>query len=264
MKKHIIFYFLVITLFFYLQPAKANEYPFISQLENGLTVLLKEDHRFPIVSSRLYVRTGSANEKMKTLGLAHVLEHMVFKGTKTHPHGIDFIVENAGGSLNAYTTYDRTVYYNDMPSQEWKLSLEAIQGLAFDPLLRPKQLNEERQVVIAELRQRADMPQTKLLHLSTSSTLHGTAYANPVIGTVDTLNAITVKDIQEYIKENYNPNTMLLVVAGDIDKDKVLAEVKKRFGQYKNTSVTQSKIPLSVEEVQNLARGIQINMEKGN
>lgn len=264
MKKYILLYSLVLTLFFYLQPAKANEYPFISHLENGLTVLLKEDHRFPIVSSRLYVRTGSANEKSKTLGLAHVLEHMVFKGTKTHPHGIDFIVENAGGSLNAYTTYDRTVYYNDMPSQEWKLSLEAIQGLAFDPLLRPQQLNEERQVVIAELRQRADMPQTKLLHLSTSSTLHGTAYANPVIGTVETLNAITVKDIQEYIKANYNPNTMLLVVAGDIEKDKVLAEVKKRFGHYKNTSATQNKMPLSVEEVQNLARGIQINLEKGN
>ncbi len=264
MKKYILLYSLVLTLFFYFQSAKANEYPSVSQLENGLTVLLKEDHRFPLVSSRLYVRTGSANEKAKTLGLAHVLEHMVFKGTKTHPHGIDFIVENAGGSLNAYTTYDRTVYYNDMPSQEWKLSLEAIQGLAFDPLLRPQQLNEERQVVIAELRQRADMPQTKLLHLSTSSTLHGTAYANPVIGTVDTLNAITVKDIQEYIRANYNPNTMLLVVAGDIDKEAVLAEVKKRFGHYKNTSVTQNKMPLSVEEVQNLARGIQINMEKGN
>ena len=264
MKKYILLYSLVLTLFFYFQSAKANEYPSVSQLENGLTVLLKEDHRFPLVSSRLYVRTGSANEKAKTLGLAHVLEHMVFKGTKTHPHGIDFIVENAGGSLNAYTTYDRTVYYNDMPSQEWKLSLEAIQGLAFDPLLRPQQLNEERQVVIAELRQRADMPPTKLLHLSTSSTLHGTAYANPVIGTVDTLNAITVKDIQEYIRANYNPNTMLLVVAGDIDKEAVLAEVKKRFGHYKNTSVTQNKMPLSVEEVQNLARGIQINMEKGN
>lgn len=170
MKKYILLFTLLLGLLVSLPKAQANDYPFISKLENGLTVLIKEDHRFPVVSSRLYVRTGSANEKAKTMGLAHVLEHMVFKGTKTHPRGIDFIVENAGGSLNAYTTYDRTVYYNDMPSQEWKLSLEAIQGLAFDPLLRPNQLNEERQVVIAELRQRGDMPQTKLLHLSTSST----------------------------------------------------------------------------------------------
>ncbi len=265
MKKYICLYTLILTLVLHLQTAQANEeYPFISQLENGLTVLIKEDHRFPVVSSRLYVRTGSSNEKSKTLGLAHVLEHMVFKGTKTHPHGIDFIVENAGGSLNAYTTYDRTVYYNDMPSQSWKLSLEAIQGLAFEPLLRQKQLDEERQVVIAELRQRGDMPQTKLLHLSTSSTLHGTPYANPVIGTVETLNAITVKDIQDYIKANYNPNNMLLIVAGDIQKDSVLAEVKKRFGSYKNTSILQNKIPLSLEEIQNLASGIKINIEKGN
>lgn len=264
MKKYILLFTLLLGLLVSLPKAQANDYPFISKLENGLTVLIKEDHRFPVVSSRLYVRTGSANEKAKTMGLAHVLEHMVFKGTKTHPRGIDFIVENAGGSLNAYTTYDRTVYYNDMPSQEWKLSLEAIQGLAFDPLLRPNQLNEERQVVIAELRQRGDMPQTKLLHLSTSSTLHGTAYANPVIGTVETLNAITVKDIQDYIKANYNPDSMLLVVAGDINRDSVLAEVKKRFGQYKNTSATQQKTPLSLEEIQGLARGIQVNMEKGN
>ena len=70
MKKYILLYSLVLTLFFYFQSAKANEYPSVSQLENGLTVLLKEDHRFPLVSSRLYVRTGSANEKAKTLGLA--------------------------------------------------------------------------------------------------------------------------------------------------------------------------------------------------
>lgn len=264
MKKYILFITLIFALLVHLQKASANDYPFISKLENGLTVLIKEDHRFPVVSSRLYVRTGSVNENPKTLGLAHVLEHMVFKGTKTHPHGIDFIVENAGGSLNAYTTYDRTVYYNDMPAKQWKLSLEAIQGLAFDPLLRPNQLNEERQVVIAELRQRGDMPQTKLLHLSTASTLHGTAYANPVIGTVETLNAITAKDIRDYINANYNPDDMLLVVAGDIEKDSVLAEVKKRFGQYKNTSASESKMPLSLEEIQGLARGIQVNIEKGN
>lgn len=254
----------LISLCLSFAPAQANEYPSIVKLKNGLTVLIKEDRRFPIVSSRLYVGTGSANEETKTLGLAHLLEHMVFKGSKTHPKGIDFIVENEGGSLNAYTTYDRTVYYNDMPSQKWKLSLEAIQGLAFDPLLRPKQLNEERQVVIAELRQRGDMPQTKLLHLSTSTTLHGTPYANPVIGTVETLNNIQVKDIQNYIKKNYNPSSMLLVVAGDIDKDNVLQEAEKRFGSYQNTGIIQEKTPLSLEEVQKLGRGVQINIEKGN
>lgn len=259
---------IILTLLFsflpYFQTAQANEYPHISQLQNGLTVLIKEDHRFPVVSTRLYVRTGSSNEKQTKLGIAHLLEHMVFKGSKTHPKGIDFIVENEGGDLNAYTSYDRTVYYNDMPSQKWRLSLEAIQGLAFDPLLRKQQLNEEREVVIAELRQRGDMPETKLLHLSTSSTLRGTPYANPVIGTAETLKSITIQDIQEYIKANYNPNSMLLVVAGDIDRNEVLKEANRRFGQYKNTAVIQKKRPLSLEEVQALARGTQINMEKGS
>lgn len=264
MKKSLILLLSLFTFSFFLPKAQANDYPSITRLKNGLTVLIKEDRRFPLVSTRLYVRTGSANEKPETLGLAHVLEHMVFKGTKTHPNGIDFIVENEGGSLNAYTSYDQTVYYNDMPSQKWKLSLEAIQGLAFDPLLKQKQLDEERQVVIAELRQRGDQPQTKLLHLSTSSTLHGTPYANPVIGTVETLNNITPKDIQEYIKANYNPSSMLLVVAGDIDKNEVLKEAEKRFGSYQNTGTVKEKSPLSLEEIQKLGRGIQINIEKGN
>lgn len=264
MKKIVLFCTALITLCLYGISANANEYPSITRLQNGLTVLIKEDHRFPIVSTRLYVGTGSSNEKPQKLGLAHLLEHMVFKGSKTHPQGIDSIVENEGGNLNAYTSYDQTVYYNDMPSQKWKLSLEAIQGLAFDPLLRPKQLNEERQVVIAELRQRGDMPETKLLHLSTASTLHGTPYANPIIGTVETLNSITADDIKEYIKENYNPNSMLLVVAGDINQNEVLKEVSKRFGSYKNTSAAVAKTPLSVQEIQALGRGIQINIEKGS
>ncbi len=209
---------LLFSFLFHFQPAQANEYPHISQLQNGLTVLIKEDHRFPIVSTRLYVRSGSSNEKQDKLGIAHLLEHMLFKGTKTHPKGIDFIVENEGGDLNAYTSYDRTVYYNDMPSQKWRLSLEAIQGLAFEPILRRQQLNEEREVVIAELRQRGDMPETKLLHLSTSSTLHGTPYANPVIGTVETLKSITTQDIQEYIKAH-------------IDKDDLFRSTGKSYIQ---------------------------------
>lgn len=259
---NVILSFLCIGLF--TQNAYANEYPTIKHLQNGLTVLIKEDHRFPIVSTRLYVRTGSTNEKQDKLGLAHLLEHMVFKGSKTHPHGIDTIVENEGGSLNAYTSYDQTVYYNDMPSKKWKLSLEAIQGLAFDPVLRSKQLNEERKVVIAELRQRGDQPQTKLLHLSTASTLHGTPYANPVIGYVDTLNSITTQDIKDYIKANYNPNSMLLVVAGDINEEAVFKEIEKRFSQYKNTSPVLERKALSLEEIQNLAQGITINIEEGN
>lgn len=264
MKKILTLCTLLLAVCFFGAAAKAGDYPSVTRLQNGLTVLIKEDHRFPIVSSRLYVKTGSSAETPQTLGLAHLLEHMVFKGSKTHPNGIDFIVENEGGNLNAYTSYDQTVYYNDMPSQKWKLSLEAIQGLAFDPLLRPKQLDEERQVVIAELRQRGDMPETKLLHLSTASTLHGTPYANPVIGTVETLNNISTKDIRNYIKANYNPNSMLLVVAGDINKSEVLKEAEKLFGSYKNTAAVQTKTPLTVEEVQKLGRGIQINAEKGN
>ncbi len=253
----------------------ANEFPSIQRLENGLQVLVIEDKRFPIVSSRLYVKAGSAmenyevalaknSEKTKNVfGISHLLEHMVFKGSKSHPGGIDKIVEDKGGDLNAYTSYDQTVYYNEMPSAEWELSLEAIQGLAFDPLLREKDLQQEREVVLAELKQRADSPSTQLLHLTTKSSLQGTDYEHPVIGTEDSLKNIQVADIKDYIKKFYDPSEMLLVIVGDVDKNLVFKKANSLFSGYKNQNIRPISMPYSKDFIKDLGQGININVNKG-
>ena len=132
------------------------------RLENGLTVLIKEDRRFPLVSVRLFVKAGSAWEKPEEAGMSHLLEHMVFKGSKTSGPGVDKRVENAGGSMNAYTSYDMTTYLTDLPAAKWKDAMTAVRDLAFDPLLRQADLDAEREVVIAEKKQRGDNPMTKL------------------------------------------------------------------------------------------------------
>lgn len=254
---------IITTCFFLPLVSHATDYPEIKTLPNGLTILVKKDTRFPIVSTRLYVKAGSTWEKEKEYGISHLLEHMVFKGTKSHPAGIDSIVENAGGTLNAYTSYDQTVYYNDMPADKWKLSLESIQGLAFDPLLKKSDLDKERQVVIAELKQRGDSPSTKLLHMATAQTLKGTVYEHPVIGTQETLKYVQPNNIKEYIKSHYDPKDMLLVVVGDINPKKIFQESNKLFASYKNKNMRSKLTPYTEEAITNLGNGFQVNIQKG-
>lgn len=243
--------------------AYANEYPQVQRLKNGLTVLVVEDNRFPIVSTRLYVKAGSTMEEPDEHGISHLLEHMVFKGSKSHPKGIDSIIESEGGSLNAYTSYDQTVYINDMPSNKWKLSLESIQGLAFDPLLRMTDLVTEREVVRAELKQRDDNPGTQLLHMATAASLKGTTYAHPVIGTDELLQKIQPNAMRAYIKKNYDPSEMLLVVAGDINAQEVFKKSDKLFSQYKNLNSRSLEVPYTEADIIALGEGLQINIQEG-
>ena len=146
----------------------------IFRLQNGLTVLVREDHRFPLASVRLYVKAGSAWERPEEAGISHLLEHMVFKGSKTRPEGVDKALESAGGYLNASTSYDQTIYLTDLPAARWKTAMEAVRDLAFDPLLRQADLDAEREVVLAEMKQRGDNPYTKLLHATFAGALKGT------------------------------------------------------------------------------------------
>ena len=161
------------------------------RLENGLTVLVKEDSRFPLVAVRLFVKAGSAWEKPEEAGISHLLEHMVFKGSKTSGPGVDKKVENAGGSMNAYTSYDLTTYLTDLPSAKWKEAMAAVRDLAFDPLLKQADLDAEREVVLAEKKQRGDSPMTRLFQTTLAHTLRGTPYQTPVIGTEEALRGIT-------------------------------------------------------------------------
>ncbi|HIV65333.1 MAG TPA: insulinase family protein, partial [Candidatus Mailhella excrementigallinarum] len=173
--------------------------PHIFHLKNGLTIAVKEDSRFPLASVRLYVNAGSAWEQPGEAGISHLLEHMVFKGSKTGPKGVDKRVENAGGYLNASTSFDETIYLTDLPAAQWKTALRAVRDLAFDPLLRQADLDAEREVVLAEKKQRGDSPWTRLFHESFGLALKGTPYERPVIGYEDTLRAATPASMRAYI-----------------------------------------------------------------
>lgn len=241
-------------------PAGAASEPRIFRLPNGLSVLVREDGRFPLASVRLYVRAGSAWERPDEAGISHLLEHLVFKGSRTRAEGVDRMVENAGGVLNASTSYDATIYLTDLPSAQWKTAMEAVRDLAFDPLLRQADLDAEREVVLAEMKQRGDNPWTRMFHAMLGAALEGTPYERPVIGTEATLRAATPESIRAYIERRYDPRDMLLVVTGDVKAADVLAEARRLFGSYPNRNTFE---PGGSVRPADLARGLRVQVQEG-
>lgn len=205
------------------------------KLANGLEVQTIKDSRFPLVCTRLYVRTGSANEDARVAGISHLLEHMVFKGTANRPKGqVAKDVEALGGYLNAATSFDKTWYLTDLPARHWKTGMEIVKEMAFTPSLDPAELEAEKDVVVSELQRGEDSPMRKLHEKLQVSTLHNSPYNRPIIGSEESVRSITVSDLKQYIDKWYQPQNMLLLVAGDIEHESVLEHARKLFGALEN------------------------------
>ena len=133
--------------------------PRITVLENGMTVLTQADGRFPLASIRLYVRAGSGWEEEREAGISHFLEHMAFKGTgKRTPGQVAGEIEGVGGSMNAGTSFDYTVYYVDVPKDAWRLGIDILHDMTVNAALDKDEFESERQVVVSELEMGEDTP----------------------------------------------------------------------------------------------------------
>ncbi|MDL2271763.1 insulinase family protein [Desulfovibrio sp. OttesenSCG-928-I05] len=208
----------------------------LTKLSNGLTVAVQPDHRFPLVSLRLYVHAGSAYETDDQAGISHQLEHMVFKGTEKRPKGaVASDVEKAGGYLNAATSFDYTVYLTDMPAAEWKLGMDVLKDMAFHPSLDPDELESEKKVVLAEQKRGEDSPGNRMFKRLQAQALKGTPYERPIIGYPETIMSYSVEGMREYIDRLYQPQSMLLVVVGDVNAAEALDEAQRLFGGMANT-----------------------------
>lgn len=233
----------------------------LTRLPNGLLVYILRDTRFPLVCTRLYVRTGSANEEPKHAGISHVLEHMVFKGTEHRPKGqVAKDVEALGGYLNAATSFDKTWYLTDMPAQHWRVGMEVVKEMAFQPTLDPAELEAEKNVVISELQRGEDSPQRKLYENLQTAALSNTPYGRPIIGYADTIRALTVADLRAYIARWYQPDNMMLLVAGDIEPKAVLAHAQELFGGLANSSDLAVPPPLDLADAPG---GAQVEVGRG-
>lgn len=217
------------------QEIQNNNYV-LTRLPNGLSVLVIPDDRFPLAAMRLYVHAGSAYETPKQAGISHVLEHMVFKGTAKRPNGtLAKEVEDLGGYINAATSFDYTVYLVSLPSSYWKNGLDILKDMVFNASLKPKDLEAEKKVVLAELERGEDNPDSVIFNKLQAMALAGTPYERPIIGFRETVSSFTQQDIKDYIATWYQPQSMLLVVCGQVNPDEVLAEAQKLMGGLKNT-----------------------------
>jgi zinc protease len=201
-------------------------------LDNGLRVLVLEDHRNPIATVQTWYRVGSRNEIPGATGLAHFLEHMMFKGTPAHGKGqFAHIVEENGGQDNAFTSHDVTSYYVNIAAGRVDLVLGLEADRMRNLLLDPKEIDSERQVVAEERRTRTeDDPGGYLEEEFLAAAYKAHPYGWPVIGWMEDIKRINPPELRAFYNRFYQPNNALLVVGGDVDARRVVARARATFG----------------------------------
>jgi zinc protease len=202
-------------------------------LDNGLRVLILEDHRSPIATIQIWYKVGSRNEIPGATGLAHFLEHMMFKGTPTHGKGeFSQTVEENGGQDNAFTTQDVTSYYVNIAADRVSLILGLEADRMRNLLLAPSEIDSERQVVAEERRTRTeDDPDGYLSEEFLAAAYKAHPYGWPIIGWMSDILRINPTELRAFYNRYYVPNNALLVVAGDVETARVLARVRETFGR---------------------------------
>jgi zinc protease len=201
-------------------------------LPNGLKVLLLENHKAPVITFQVWYRVGSRNEAWEKTGLSHLLEHMMFKGTKRFgPEQFSRIIQENGGNDNAFTSADYTAYFENLSADRVGVALEMEADRMANLLLREEDFRTERMVVMEERRMRTeDDPQAVLQEQLQATAFQQQPYHWPVIGWMEDIRRLTLKDLEEYYRTYYNPVNAVLVVVGDFKKEALLPEIEKGFG----------------------------------
>ena len=201
-------------------------------LDNGMHVVLIQDNRAPIVSHMIWYKVGSADEPQGQSGIAHFLEHLMFKGTRKFPEGeMSQIVARSGGNQNAFTSYDYTAYYQNVPKDKLQLMMELESDRMKNLILKPSEIDTERQVVLEERRMRVDSSPFALLSERLNASLWVTNhYSIPIIGWENEINKISEKNLFDFYKKWYVPNNSILIVAGDISLDSLRDYASSTYG----------------------------------
>ncbi|HEC20338.1 MAG TPA: insulinase family protein [Gammaproteobacteria bacterium] len=220
------------------------------RLANGLRILIKEDHRAPIVVSQIWYKVGASYEPNGTTGMAHVLEHMMFKGTHKHgPNEFSRIIAANGGRENAFTGQDYTAYFQQLEKSRLPISFELEADRMANLNLRAEDFAKEVQVVMEERRMRTEDKPRALTYEHFSATAFVTSpYHHPIIGWMDDLKNMTVDDMRHWYQSWYAPNNAILVVAGDVDPQAVFALAKKYYGPVKPRPIPVLKPQQDIEQ----------------
>jgi zinc protease len=215
--------------------AKGLYRPTVETLENGLQVVVIEDHRAPVVSHMVWYKVGSADEEPGKSGLAHYLEHLMFKGTTKVPGGeFSRIVARNGGQDNAFTSTDYTGYFQNVAKDKLELVMELEADRMVNLTLSERDVETERLVVQEERRSRTDNnPSAQLGETMRASLYLSHPYRIPVIGWKHEVDQLTLEDVKQFYRRYYAPNNAILIVAGDVVAAEVIALARKHYGPLK-------------------------------
>ena len=217
----------------------------LTTLENGLVIIVCEDHSAPVVSAQAWAMTGSIHEgKWLGAGLSHVLEHMLFKGTTTRPGSrIDQEVQEAGGYMNAYTSFDRTVYHIDAPNTGATTAIDILCDIMQHATLPSDELAKELDVIRREMDMGQDDPGRRSGRRLFETAYTRSPYRFTIIGYLDIFNELKPEDIRAYYHEKYAPNNVFYVVAGDVQRETVVEQIKKAYAQTKTRALPPNFLP---------------------
>ena len=202
-----------------------------SQLENGLDVLILEDHAVPLVAVQVWYRVGSRNERPGLTGISHFLEHLMFKGTPKYGPGMySVLIQRYGGTNNAFTSADMTAYHAVLPASRLELALELEADRMTNLLLDPEALTSEREVVKEERRLQENTPTGPMYEELSAAAFKAHPYQWPTIGWMSDIEAITRDDLLAHYRTYYTPNNATLILVGDMDIAQALELVRRHFG----------------------------------
>src|SRR5438309_6805469 len=214
-------------------------------LPNGLTMIVQEDHSAPVASVQAWCATGSVYEDQHIgAGLSHILEHMLFKGTKTRStNAIAQKIQDVGGYINAYTSFDRTVFWIDVPKDGVATALDVLADAMMNSILPPEEYLKEQEVIRREFAMGFDDPDRMVGQLLFATAYQKHPYRLPVIGQLEVYNQLTQEQVMQYYKTRYVPNNLTFIVVGDVDAKKVRQQLTELFTPYPEKSLKPVFIP---------------------
>ena len=225
---------------------ETSDKPQLFTFPDGLTLIVEENHSAPVASVQAWCNTGSIHEgKLLGAGLSHILEHMLFKGTTSRAPGvIASQVQDQGGYINAYTSYDRTVFWIDVPAKGVSQAVDILSDAMMNATLPPEEYTKEQEVIRREFAMGYDNPDRTASLLLFSTVYHRSPFREPVIGHLDIYNKLSREDVLEYYKKRYVPNNICFVVVGDVNAEEIRDQLADYFEKYPRVALE----PVPVEQ----------------
>lgn len=231
-------------------------------LSNGIVGVVQSSQRAPVVAVQVWVKAGSIYETDAEAGITHLIEHMIFKGTKKRgPGEVARAIEAVGGSINAYTSLDYTVYHCEVPRSAMEEAVDVLADAVFNSVFDSMELEREKKVVLEELRMREDRPMSRMSRILMETSYVEHPYRRPVIGYENTVSSFTREDILNYMKHRYVPENITVVVAGDVNPQQTQQVITQKFAFYGRGHAAPASEVEIVEPPQNKVRIRQEKME---